>query len=348
MKIKSQQLSSAISKRLEPVYIVSGDELLLTQEASDTIRSFAYEKGFQERTVFDVDGKFDWAQIHASVNTLSLFETKKILELRLARGKLNDQGAKALVEVCKLLGENNLLLIVSPKLDRSEQSSLWLKTLTARGMHIEIPRINVDELPAWIAQRLKRRNIQISRDKIQIISDRVEGNLLAAAQEIEKLELLALDDNTNELAISTIVTDSTRYDVYDLIDKILLGDTRSTGRILRGLQAEGTQPLQLLWAVLNELRKLIKASQLIAGGESINSALSQAGVWKSNLSSMRLVIKRCSSAHLRMLLYQASAIDRGVKGLRESNIWDELTTMIISLSGSQILRPMNIKHTVEN
>ena len=327
---------------------MSGDELLLTQEASDTIRSFAYEKGFQERTVFDVDGKFDWAQIHASVNTLSLFETKKILELRLARGKLNDHGAKALVEVCKLLGENNLMLIVSPKLDRSEQSSLWLKTLTALGMHIEIPRINVDELPAWIAQRLKNRNIQISRDKIQIISDRVEGNLLAAAQEIEKLELLALDDNTNELAVSTIVTDSTRYDVFDLIDKILLGDTRSTGRILRGLQAEGTQPLQLLWAVLNELRKLIKASQLIARGESINSALSQAGVWKSNLSSMRLVIKRCSSAHLRMLLYQASAIDRGVKGLRESNIWDELTTMIISLSGSQILRPMNIKHTVEN
>ena len=327
---------------------MSGDELLLTQEASDTIRSFAYEKGFQERTVFDVDWKFDWAQIHASVNTLSLFETKKILELRLARGKLNDQSAKALMEVCKLLGENNLLLIVSPKLDRSEQSSLWLKTLTALGMHIEIPRINVDELPAWIAQRLKRRNIQISRDKIQIISDRVEGNLLAAAQEIEKLELLALDDNTNELAVSTIVTDSTRYDVFDLIDKILLGDTRSTGRILRGLQAEGTQPLQLLWAVLNELRKLIKASQLIAGGESIDGALSQAGVWKSNLSSMRLVVKRCSSAHLRMLLYQASAIDRGVKGLRESNIWDELTTLILSLSGSQILRPMTIKNTIEN
>ena len=348
MKIKSQQLSSALSKRLEPIYIVSGDELLLTQEASDTIRSFAYEKGFQERTVFDVDWKFDWAQIHASVNTLSLFETKKILELRLARGKLNDHGAKALVEVCKLLGENNLMLIVSPKLDRSEQRSLWLKTLTAHGAHIEIARIKGDEVTSWIAQRLKKSNIQISRDKIQIIADRVEGNLFAAAQEIEKLELLALGNNADELAISTIVTDSTRYDVFDLMNKMLSGDTRSTGRILRGLQAEGTQPLPLLWAVLNELRKLIKASQLIADGSSASNALIQAGVWKSNVSSMRLVVKRCSSAHLRMLLYQASAIDRGVKGLRESNIWDELTTLILSLSGSQILRPMTIKHTIEN
>ena len=129
---------------------------------------------------------------------------------------------------------------------------------------------------------------------------------------------------------------------------MLSGDTRSTGRILLGLQAEGTQPLPLLWAVLNDLRKLIKASQLIADGSSVSNALIQAGVWKSSHASMRLVLKRCSPAHLRMLFYQAAAIDRGVKGLRESNIWDELTTMIISLSGSQILRPMNIKHTVEN
>ena len=348
MKIKSHQLKSALSKELKSTYVISGDELLLALEASDTIRSFAYEKGYQERTVFDVDGKFDWNQIYANVNTLSLFETKKILELRLVRGKLNDQGSKTLVEVCKILGNNHLLLIVSPKLDRSEQRSLWLKTLTAHGAHIEIARIKGDEVTSWIAQRLKKSNIQISRDKIQIIADRVEGNLFAAAQEIEKLELLALGNNANELAISTIVTDSTRYDVFDLMNKMLSGDTRSTGRILRGLQAEGTQPLPLLWAVLNELRKLIKASQLIADGSSASNALIQAGVWKSSLASMRLVLNRCSPAHLRMLFYQAAAIDRGVKGLRESNIWDELTTLILSLSGSQILRPMTIKHTIEN
>ncbi|MAJ86914.1 MAG: DNA polymerase III subunit delta [Cellvibrionales bacterium TMED148] len=348
MKIKPHQLRSTLANGLKAIYLVSGDELLLVQEASDILRSFANEQGFQERAIFDIDGKFDWNQVIANVNTLSLFGTKKILELRLIRGKLSDQGSKTLVEVCKLLGDDNLLLLVSPKLDRSEQSSIWLKTLTAHGVHIEVPNIKDEEMPAWLAQRLKERNIQLSRDKIQIISDRVEGNLLAAAQEIEKLELLALDNNADELAVSTIVTDSTRYNIFDLINKILLGDTCSTGRILRGLQAEGTQPLQLLWAILTELRKLIKASRLIAGGESTNSALIQAGVWKSNLSSMRLVLKRCSPAYLRMLLYQAAAIDRGVKGLRESNVWDELTTLIISLSGSQILRPMNIKLTVEN
>mgnify|MGYP001414503905 FL=1 len=348
MKIKSHQLKSALSKELKSTYVVSGDELLLSLEASDTIRSFAYEKGYQERTVYDVDGRFDWNQIYTNVNTLSLFETKKILELRLVRGKLNDHGSKTLAEVCKLLGNDHLLLIVSPKLDRSEQSSLWLKTLTAYGAHIEIARIKGDEVTSWIAQRLKNRNIQISHDKIQIIADRVEGNLLAAAQEIEKLELLALGNNADQLAISTIVTDSTRYDVFDLINKMLSGDTRSTGRILRGLQAEGTQPLPLLWAVLNDLRKLIKASQLVADGSSANNALIQAGVWRSSLAPMRLVLKRCSPAHLRMLFYQAAAIDRGVKGLREANVWDELTTLILSLSGSQILRPMTIKHTIEN
>ena len=160
MKIKSHQLKSALSKELKSTYVISGDELLLALEASDTIRSFAYEKGYQERIVFDVDGKFDWTQIYANVNTLSLFDTKKILELRLVRGKLNDQGSKTLVEVCKILGNNHLLLIVSPKLDRSEQRSLWLKTLTAHGAHIEIARIKGDEVTSWIAQRLKKSNIQ--------------------------------------------------------------------------------------------------------------------------------------------------------------------------------------------
>ena len=131
MKIRSHQLKSALSKELKSTYVISGDELFLALEASDTIRSFAFEKGYKERTVFDVDGKFDWNEIYANVNTLSLFETKKILELRLVRGKLNDQGSKTLVEVCKILGNNHLLLIVSPELVRSEQSSLWLKTLTA-------------------------------------------------------------------------------------------------------------------------------------------------------------------------------------------------------------------------
>ena len=171
---------------------------------------------------------------------------------------------------------------------------------------------------------------------------------MAAAQEIEKLKLLSQNDEVDELTLSTIVTESTRYDVFDLVNKILEGDRLSTGKILRGLQSGGIQPLPILWAILSELRKLLKASHLISRGKETNKALLQAGVWRNKVSSMRVILKRSKMAHLRMLLYQASAIDRGVKGLRESDVWDELSTLALSLSGTQILSPISIKHAVDN
>jgi DNA polymerase-3 subunit delta len=348
MKIRAEKLTQHLDQQLLPSYLISGGESLLVQEATDRVRATATQRGFSERMVFDVDANFDWNQVHAEVGALSLFSTKKILEIRIASGKPGDKGARALIDICANSSPDDLLLVVLPKLERSAQNSRWLKALDALGGHVDIWPIGAAQLPKWIQQRLRAANIDANQGAVEVLADRVEGNLLAASQEIEKLKLLALDGRVDATIMSAVVADSTRYNLYDLIDKMLAGDAQSAARTLRGLHGEGSQPLPILWAISRELRKLLNASERLARGERVEQALEQAGVWRKQLPIMRAALQRCRPAHLRMLIYQAGAVDRGVKGLREADIWDELTTLTLSLAGSPTLSPQNIKHLVES
>ena len=343
MKIRPEQLQSHLSKQLLPVYVISGDEPLLAQESTDAVRLAARNQGFSGREVFHGEGKFDWGQLHNEANALSLFAEKKIIEVRISNGKPGDKGSKAICELCANPSPDNLLLVILPKLERSAQNSKWMKALESAGAHIQVWPVTGDQLPRWIKQRLLESNITANQQAVEILAERVEGNLLAAVQEIEKLKLLATNGKVDAIMMSSVVADSARYNLFEFVDKVLAGDAQSAARSLRGLQSEGTDAIPLLWAITRELRILIKASEHISRGESRDWALKNAGVWEKRLPLFRSAIQRCSAAHLRMLLYQAGAIDRGIKGMRKADIWDELTTLVLSLAGSQTLKPANIK-----
>ena len=343
MKIRAEQLQSHLSKELLPVYVISGDEPLLAQESADAVRLAARNKGFSGREVFHGEGKFDWGQLHNEANALSLFAEKKIIEIRISNGKPGDKGSKAVCELCANPSPDNLLLVILPKLERSAQNSKWVKALEAVGAHIQVWPVTGDQLPRWIKQRLLESNITANQQAVEILAERVEGNLLAAVQEIEKLKLLAIEGKVDAIMMSSVVADSARYNLFEFVDKVLAGDAQSAARSLRGLHSEGTDAIPLLWAITRELRILIKASEQISRGENRDWALKNAGVWEKRLPLFRTAIQRCSAAHLRMLLYQAGAIDRGIKGMRKADIWDELTTLVLSLAGSQTLKPSNVK-----
>ncbi|CAI8275363.1 MAG: DNA polymerase III subunit delta [Porticoccaceae bacterium UBA1117] len=343
MKIRPEQLQSHLSKELLAVYVISGDEPLLAQESADAVRLAARNKGFSGREVFHGEGKFDWGQLHNEANALSLFTEKKIIEVRISNGKPGDKGSKAICELCTNPNPDNLLLVILPKLERAAQNSKWVKALESSGAHIQVWPITGEQLPRWIKQRLLESNITANQQAVEILAERVEGNLLAAVQEIEKLKLLAIDGKVDAIMMSSVVADSARYNLFEFVDKVLAGDAQSAARSLRGLHSEGTDAIPLLWAITRELRILIKASEQISQGESRDRALKNAGVWEKRLPLFRTAIQRCSAPHLRMLLYQAGAIDRGIKGMRKADVWDELTTLVLSLAGSQTLKPSNIK-----
>ena len=348
MKIRAEQLQDQVKKNLLPVYIISGGDPLLTQEAADSIRGAARAQGFSERDIFHAEGSFDWNQILNESNALSLFSDKKILEIRIPSGKPGDKGAAALSELCANPNPDNLVLVILPKLERSAQNSKWMKTLEGAGGHIQVWPVDAKQMPRWIQQRLRSANINANQEAVQILADRVEGNLLAAVQEIEKLKLLATDGTVDGNTMSSVVADSARYNLFEFVDKILIGDAQSAARSLRGLQNEGTDAIPLLWAITRELRILVKASDLVAGGEHSDWALKNSGVWEKRLPLFKGALQRLRPAHLRMLLRQAGAIDRGIKGMRDGDVWDELATLALSFAGSQTLQPSNIKILLQN
>jgi DNA polymerase-3 subunit delta len=351
MKIYPEKLQAHLKTQLMPVYVVSGGEPLLAQEAADAIRTAARAQGFAERELFHFEGSplsYDWDPLINETNALSLFSDKKILEVRIPGSKPGDKGSKALAEICAKPNPDNLLLVILSKLEKGAQNSKWMKTLEAVGAHIQVWPVDAKNMPRWIDQRLRAANINANQEAIQILANRVEGNLLAAVQEIEKLKLLAPEGAVDGTTMSSVVTDSARYNVFEFVDKILLGDAQSAARSLRGLENEGTDAIPLLWAITRELRILVKASELVASGEKSEWALKKSGVWEKRLPLFRGALKRLKPAHLRMLLRQAGAIDRGIKGMRSADVWDEMATLVLSFAGSQTLQPSNIKALLQN
>jgi DNA polymerase-3 subunit delta len=347
MKIAPEKLKNHLVKKLFPVYVISGDEPLLSQELADQVRLVARQNGFSSRDVFRCDNHFDWDQLHNENSALSLFSEKKIIELHLATSKPGDKGSKALQALCSNPNPDNLILVILPKIDKSAEKSKWMRALESSGVHSQVWPIKSEQMPRWIKQRLLQSGIDASKEAVEILSERVEGNLLAAVQEIEKLTLLAINGTVDATIMSSVVANSARYNLFEFIDKILLGDSQSAVRSLRGLKNEGTDALPLLWAITRELRILVKASDEIVKGAQQDRALKSAGVWDKRIPIFRQALKRCSAPHLRMLLYQASAIDRAIKGMRKADIWEELTTLVLSLSGVQALKPHNVKLMID-
>ena len=226
-KLRAEQLGAALTKQLASIYLVSGDEPLLIQECCDQIRAAARKNGFSERELYHVDTSFDWGQLLAAANSLSLFAEKKIIEVRMPTGKPGDKGGKILQEYAQSPAPDNLLLIVTEKLDGATQKSKWFKAIEDAGQHIQVWPVTPAQLPRWIGVRLQQSGLHADSDAIDLLASRIEGNLLAAAQEIEKLKLLATDNRISYELMASVVADSARYDVFGLTDKALHGDARA-------------------------------------------------------------------------------------------------------------------------
>ena len=338
-KLRPDQLADALNKPLAPIYIVSGDEQLLIQECCDAIRKAARQNGFSERELYHIDSSFNWMQIIAAANSLSLFAERKLIELRIPNGKPGDKGAKALLEYASSPAEDTLLLIVMPKLDASAQRTKWFKGLEKVSVFVQVWPVSPQQLPRWIGQRLQQNGLRADSQAIEILASRVEGNLLAAAQEINKLKLLANDGFVNAEMMANVVADSARYDVFGLVDKALHSDARAAIKNLLGLKGEGTDATVVLWALTREIRTLAQVAYAINQGQSFDLATKGAGVWDKRKPLIKTALRRLKLQQLQVLLRKANAIDKAIKGMHNADPWNELIDLTLNLSGTFSLSP---------
>jgi DNA polymerase-3 subunit delta len=332
LKIRANQLSSHLKKSLAPCYLVTGDEHLLVAEALDEIREAARARGFGNRELHVATTGFDWGQLTAGAGNLSLFAERRIVELRLPTGKPGKAGGQAIVELVEQAGPELLFLVTGPKLDRSAAASKWAKSIEQKGAGLQIWPIGVRELPGWIADRMRKAGLQPNRDAVAMIADRVEGNLLAAGQEIEKLRLLLGDGPVTAEDVAGAVADSSRFDVYKLADAAMAGDARRAVRILGRLRAEGVEPVIVMWALTRELRTLATLDDAVRQGTDLGSAMQSARVWNNRQGLVRSCMGRHPHGAFHRMLKASGRADAAAKGQRFGDPWQMAADIVIGMA----------------
>ncbi len=338
-KLRLDQVKSSLAKSIAPIYLVTGDETLLVQEASDHIRHAAQQQNFLERELHHTDAGFQWDTLTNSANSLSLFADKKIIEIRVHNGKPGDAGSKAIVQYCDNADSENLLLLIMPKIDKRTQNSKWFKAIDTCGSVVTIWPISPQQLPHWVEQRMQAQGLSADRDAIEILCAKIEGNLLAAVQEIEKLKLISENKHISAQTMADAVTDSARYDVFSLVDKALTGDSRAAIHTLHGLRAEGTEPTLVLWALSREIRTLTLIKESMENGKSFDFCAKQAGVWDTRKAVLKHAVYRLSARQLHMLIRKSGQADKMIKGIVRGDVWNVLVDIILSLTGTDALSP---------
>ncbi len=334
MKIRVDQLKQQLEKTLAPLYLISGDEPLQVMEAADQVRAKARELGYTERTVMDVDKDFDWGTLTAESNSLSLFAEQRILELRIPTGKPGKPGGAALAEYAARPAEDTVLIITAGKLDKTATNTKWYKSLDAVGITLQCWPIDSSALPRWIENRCMMKGLQPDKEAVRLLVERVEGNLLAAAQEVEKLRLLVDTTTLTAEQVTEAVADCSRFTIFDLTDAALSGDISRTSHIISSLQSEGVEVVLALWAMSREIRTLLAAAE--SSQQSADAALAKAGVWSKRLPVMKRALSRHNKNSLQQLLMMCGNTDRTIKGLEAGKAWDEMYRLCLFLAGYKI------------
>ncbi|MEZ5572205.1 MAG: DNA polymerase III subunit delta [Halioglobus sp.] len=331
MRLYPEKLAEHLQQQLLPVYLVSGDDPLLIQECCDLIRQKARESGCNEREVVEAGApNFNWHDILHSAASMSLFADRKLLELRLPSGKPGTDGSSALCDYLEIDGDD-VLLMVCGKIDKQSTNSKWYKALDKAGATVQIWPVDAKNLPRWLQQRVRSAGMSIDPDALQLLCDRIEGNLLAAVQEVEKLKLLATDNRITAQTVTEAVSDNARYNVFEMADNALKGNASSSLRMLHGLRAEGSEPTVVLWALARDIRTLYEAKLDCDKGQSPQQALSARRVWKSRMSLMQAALSRHDADSLALLLEQASQVDGSIKGFAGGRPWDNLERLVTGI-----------------
>ena len=343
MQIRPEQLDQFLKQGLSSCYLVTGAEPLIVQECADAIRVAARGQGCIDRERFDTTDKAAWQNLLQSASAMSLFSDRKLIEVQVESGKPGTEGSKAIQEYLAMESDD-ILLIVAGKIDKQSQRAKWYTALDQRGAIITVWPVGRREMPSWIQARLKLRGMSADRDAVALLSERVEGNLLAAAQEIEKLSLLASDDHLSVEHVAESVGDSARYNTFGMVDTALSGDARGALRALRGLQAEGNAAPVILWPVSKELRLLIDAESAVRKGTSPANALDRLGVWRSRINLLQSALARHNRESLEACLSLNFAADGSAKGYMPGNCWDYLESLIVTLAtGASSVMPRRLR-----
>jgi DNA polymerase-3 subunit delta len=334
VQLRPEQLESSLREALAPVYFISGEDPLRVLEAADAVRTRAREQGYGEREVLTVQSGFEWASLDSAAGSLSLFSSRRLLELRLPSGKPGDAGARVLRAWAEQPPEDTLLLITAGKLDAPARRSQWVQALDRAGVVVFVWPLDARQLPAWVRGRMQRYGLVPDREAIALLVDRVEGNLLACAQEIDKLYLLHGAGPVEAGAILESVADNARFDVYRLLDSALAGEAVRCTRMLQGLQAEGVASPVVLWALARDIRQLTAMAGAVAGGEPVAKVLARFRIWQARKTPFSRALGRLSVAACRHLLRHCARIDRVIKGQAAGNEWNELLQLTLSLAGA--------------
>lgn len=339
MQLRLDQLDAHLGRGLRAVYTVQGDEPLLVQEACDAIRAAARERGCSEREVFHVSGAhFDWSAVLGAARSMSLFASQRLVELRIASGKPGKDGSQALQQLVEPVPEGVQLLVVLPRLDGTALKSGWFAALEAAGVVVRADAVERPALPAWIAQRLARQGQRVREGEegqrtLAFFADRVEGNLLAAHQEISKLALLHPPGELAYEDVEAAVLDVARYDVRQLCEAVLEGQPGRALRILEGLRAEGESAVSVLWQLADDLRALRRVRTALDAGRPLPLALQEARVWGPRQRALEHAVPRFSAPALARLVAAAGTCDGITKGLPRPqwpvDPWDALRHLVL-------------------
>ena len=335
MKVYPDKLAARLKKDASPIYIVSGDEPLLVQEACDLIRHELGSRGISERDLFHVEGSFDWNSLLYSANSMSLFAEQKLIEIRMPSGKPGDQGSKVLKELAGQLNDDTLLLVL-PRLDQASQRTKWFKSLEADGVFVQVWPIEAKQLPRWLDGRFRRVGLKATREAVQIMAERIEGNLLAAVQEIERLKLVVSDQRVDVQDVTESVADSARFDVFKLVDAALVGDVSRCVRMAEGLKSEGAEILFLVNMLSRELRALEAMQMEIVQGGARQAVFKKYRIWDKRAPGVQACLDRHEVGSLRELQGRAGVIDRMVKGVHPGDPWRELQGLILTIAGKDL------------
>jgi DNA polymerase-3 subunit delta len=328
VRLSGERLPAALARGLAPMYLVSGDEPLLADEAADAIRAAARAAGHVDRTVFFVERGFAWDDLELACQSLSLFAERRLIELRMPSGK-PDKGADLLCKLAESPPPDIVLLILAGKLDKKASEAAWVRAVERRGVWIPVWPVAAAALPGWLRTRAAALEVTIEPQAAQLIVDRVEGNLLAAKQELDKLALLAGGKPIDAALVLRSVGDSARYDVFQLAEAAAAGDARRAMRVLLGLKSEGVEPTLILWALIRELRGLWQARER----ERLRTSARGSG-WNLAATPGPKALARMKSLPLARLLLEAARTDRIVKGMAPGDPWSALTGLAGGLAGA--------------
>lgn len=335
MRIPFPQLAANLATSgVAPVVMICGDEPFQMGEAATLVRQAARERGYTEREVLEVEGQFDWGQLAAAALSRSLFAGQKLIELRLASGKIGRDGGEAVRAYCAKTRPEHRLLILAPNLDYQELKAKWVQTVEQTGLLLQVQALTGQRLMEWIGQRLRAQGLVPGPEVAAMLAERVEGNLLAAAQEVDKLALLQGPGPLTAEQLGRVIADSARFDLFAIPDAALAGDRARMYRIIQGLAAEGTAEPLVLWVLAREVRLLARAAFAARDGtRALDAFLSAERVWQNRQGPLKALLRRLPATVPPLLLGHCALADRQIKGLAPGDPWLTLAAIGDALAG---------------